>query len=70
MLEEEKSQKLLHEVDSKEELVPLVEMKSGVLGKGDSSIDLGQGGEPEKQVNGQYQMVSLNNVQHSGSNFE
>ena len=69
-MEEEKSPKLLHEVDSKEELVPLVEMKSGVLGKEDSCIDLGQGGEPEKQVNGQYQMVSLNNVQHSGSNFE
>ena len=70
VLEEEKSPKLLHEVDSKEELVPLVEMKSGVLGKGDSSIGLGQGGEPEKQVNGQYQIVSFNNVQHSGSNFE
>ena len=51
-VDEEKSQKLLHEVDSKEELVPLVEMKSGVLGKGDSCIDFGQGGEPEKQVNG------------------
>ena len=69
-LDEEKSQKLPHEVDSKEELVLSMEMKSGVLGKGDSSIGLGQGGEPEKQVNGQYQIVSLNNVQHSGSNFE
>ena len=69
-LDEEKSKKLLDEVDSKEELVLSMEMKSGVLGKGDSSIDLGQGGEQEKQVNGQYQIVSLNNVQHSGSNFE
>ena len=55
-LDEEKSQKLLHEVVSKEELVPPMEMKGGVLGKGDSCIDLGQGGEPEKQVNGQYQI--------------
>ena len=70
VLEEEKSPKLLHEVDSKEELVPPMEMKSGVLEKGDSCIDLGQDGEPEKQVNGQYQIVSLNNVQHSSSNFE
>ena len=69
-MEEENSQKLLHEVDSKEELVPLVEMKSGVLGKGDSSIDLGQGGEQEKQVNGQYQKVSLKNVQRSRSTFD
>ena len=69
-MEEEKSPKLLHEVDSKEELVPLVEMKSGVLGKGDSCIDLGQGGEPEKQVNGQYQIVSLKNVHHSRSTFD
>ena len=52
MLEEEKSPKLLHEVDSKEELVLPMEMKCGVLGKGDSCIDFGQGGEPEKQVNG------------------
>ena len=59
MLEEEKSQKPLHEIDSKEELVLSMEMKSGVLGKGDSCIDLGQGGEPEKQVNGRYQIVSL-----------
>ena len=58
-MDEEKSQKLLHEIDSKEELVPPMEMKSGVLGKGDSCIDLGQGGEPEKQVNGQYQIVSI-----------
>ena len=58
-LDEEKSQKLPHEVDSKEELVLSMEMKSGVLGKGDSCIDLGQGGEPEKQVNGRYQIVSL-----------
>ena len=57
-LDEEKSQKLLHEVDSKEELVLPKEMKSGVLGKGDSRIDLGQGGEPEQQVNGQYPIVS------------
>ena len=69
-LEEEMSQKPLHEIDSKEELVLSMEMKSGVLGKEDSCIDLGQGGEPEKQVNGQYQIVSFNNVQHSGSNFE
>ena len=69
-LDEEKSKKLLDEVDSKEELVLPMEVKSGVLGKGDSSIGLGQGGEPEKQVNGQYQIVSFNNVQHSGSNFE
>jgi len=48
--DEEKSQKLLHAVDSKEELVLLMEKKSGVLGKGDSCIDLGQGGEPEKQL--------------------
>ena len=66
-LDEEKSQKLLHEVDFKEELVPPTEMKSGVLGKGDSSIDLGQGGEPEKQVKGQYQIDS---VQHSRSTFD
>ena len=58
-LEEEMSQKPLHEIDSKEELVLSMEMKSGVLGKGDSCIDLGQGGEPEKQVNGRYQIVSL-----------
>ena len=51
-LEEEMSQKPLHEIDSKEELVLSMEMKSGVLGKGDSCIDFGQGGEPEKQVNG------------------
>jgi len=49
-LEEEESPKLLHEVDSKEELVPPMEMKSGVLEKGDSCIDLGQDGEPEKQL--------------------
>ena len=64
-LDEEKSQKLLHEVDSKEERVLPKEMKSGVLGKGDSCIDLGQGGEPEQQVNGQYQIVFLKNIQHS-----
>ena len=58
-LDEEKSQKLLHEIDSKEELVLPMEMKRGVLGKGDSCIDLGQGGEPEKQVNGQYRKVSF-----------
>ena len=69
-LDEEKSQKLPHEADSKEELVLSMEMKSGVLGKGDSSIDLGQGGEPEKQVNGQYQKVSLKNVQRSCSTFD
>ena len=57
---DEKSKKLLDEVDSKEELVLPVEMKSGVLGKGDSSIGLGQGGEPEKQVNEKYQIVSDN----------
>ena len=69
-LDEEKSQKLLHEVDSKEELVLPKEMKSGVLGKGDSCIDLGQGGEPEKQVNGQYQIVFLKSVHHSRSTFD
>ena len=69
-LDEEKSQKLLHEVDSKEELVLPKEKKSGVLGKGDSCIDLGQGGEPEKQVNGQYQIVSLKRSQHSRSTFD
>ena len=69
-LDEEKSQKLPHEIDSKEELVLSMEIKSGVLGKGDSSIDLGQGGEPEKQVNGQYQKVSLKNVQRSRSTFD
>ena len=53
-MDEEKSQKLLHEIDSKEELVLSMETKSGILGKGDSSIDLGQGGESEKQVNGRY----------------
>ena len=68
-LDEEMSQKLLHEVDSKEELVLPKEKKSGVLGKGDSCIDLGQGGEPEKQVNGQYQIVLIN-VQHSCSTFD
>ena len=68
-LDEEKSQKLLHDVDSKEELVPPMEMKSGVLGTGDSCIDLGQGGEPEKQVNRQHQIVSLKNVQHCRSIF-
>ena len=69
-LDEEKSKKLLDEVDSKEELVLPVEMKSGVLGKGDSSIDLGQGVEQAKQVNGQYQKVSLKNVQRSRSTFD
>ena len=69
-MDEEKSKKLLDEVDSKEELVLPVEMKSGVLGKGDSSIELGQGGEQEKQVNGQYQKVSLKNVQRSRSTFD
>ena len=64
-LEEEKSQKPLHEIDSKEELVLSMETKSGILGKGDSSIDLGQGGESEKQVNGQYQMVSLKRLAQS-----
>ena len=48
-LDEEKSKKLLDEVDSKEELVLPMEVKSGVLGKGDSSIDLGQGGEQRLQ---------------------
>ena len=57
-LDEEKSQMLLHEVEFKEELVLPMEMKSGVFGKGDSCIDLGQGGEPEKQVNGRHQIVS------------
>ena len=42
-----------------------METKSGILGKGDSSIDLGQGGESEKQVNGQYQMVSLKRLAQS-----
>ena len=69
-MDEEKSQRLLHEVDSKEELVLPKEKKSGVLGKGDSCIDLCQDGEPEKQVNGQYQIVSLKNVHHSRSTFD
>ena len=69
-LEEEKSQKPLHEIDSKEELVLSMETESGILGKGDSSIDLGQGVEQAKQVNGQYQKVSLKNVQRSRSTFD